>query len=73
MGKLPVISGNEAVKAFARVGWRPVRRHGSHVVMEKPGREELLSVPLHRELKRGLLRGLIRDARMTVDEFVAML
>jgi hypothetical protein len=32
-----------------------------------------LSVPDHRELDRVLLRGLIRDAGLTIDEFVALL
>jgi predicted RNA binding protein YcfA (HicA-like mRNA interferase family) len=49
MGGLPLISGREAVKAFSRAGWRPVRQHGSHVMMEKPGREEVLSIPQHPE------------------------
>jgi predicted RNA binding protein YcfA (HicA-like mRNA interferase family) len=40
-----VISGLDAVKAFSRAGWRVARRHGSHVMMEKDGREEILSIP----------------------------
>ncbi|MGQ0535566.1 MAG: type II toxin-antitoxin system HicA family toxin, partial [Methanobacteriota archaeon] len=32
MGRLPVLSGRDAVKAFSRAGWRPVRQHGSHVI-----------------------------------------
>lgn len=31
-----------------------------------------LSVPNHKELDRGLLRALIRDAGLTVDEFIAL-
>ncbi len=41
--------------------------------MEKPGLDVTLSVPLHDELKRGTLRNLIKDAGLTVEEFVAML
>ena len=73
MARLPVISGAEAIKAFHRGGWRAVRQSGGHVVMVKEGEEATLSIPLHRELKRGLLRHLIRDAGLTVDAFVAHL
>jgi len=42
-------------------------------ILVKPGVPVNLSVPDHRELDRGLLRGLIRDAGMTVDAFIALL
>jgi len=41
--------------------------------MEKSGLDVTLSVPLHTNLKRGTLRNLIKDAGLTVDEFVMML
>ena len=73
MAKLPVISGADAIRAFERAGW--VRRHqvGSHVTMEKEGMTPTLSIPLHRELGRGLLRSLLRDADMTAKEFTDLL
>jgi len=43
------------------------------MILEKAGLDVTLSVPLHTELKRGTLRNLIKDAGLTVDEFVAML
>lgn len=73
MARLPVISGADTIKAFHRAGWRAVRQSGSHVVMVKEGQDATLSIPLRRELKRGLLRALIRDANMSVDEFVELL
>jgi predicted RNA binding protein YcfA (HicA-like mRNA interferase family) len=73
MAGLPVVSGAEAVKAFERDGWRKDRQSGSHVVLLKAGEIASLSVPLHRELAPGTLRSLIRAARMTVQEFVALL
>jgi len=73
MAKLPVISGEKAVKAFVKAGWKVDRIVGSHAIMRKEGSPVTLSVPLHRELKKGLLRALIRDADMTVEEFVKYL
>lgn len=75
MAKLPVVSGDKVVKAFSRAGWTAVRQRGSHVVMVKEGMEVTLSVPVHRgkPVKRGTLRDLIKDAGLTVEEFVKLL
>lgn len=73
MARLPVISGDEAIRAFERAGWVVRRQVGSHVTLEKEGEVATLSVPRHRELDRGLLRRLIKDARLGVDEFSALL
>jgi predicted RNA binding protein YcfA (HicA-like mRNA interferase family) len=67
MPKLPVISGEEAVRAFQRAGWHVDRRRGSHVVMLKSGSIASLSVPQHSELAPGTLRALVRAAGMTVE------
>lgn len=73
MARLPVCSGEEAVKAFVRAGWQVARQKGSHVSLTKPGNPNVLTVPLHRELDRGLLRALIRKAGLTVEEFEKLL
>ena len=73
MATLPIVSGDEAIKAFQRGGWVVRRQVGSHVTLEKEGEVATLSVPRHRELDRGLLRRLIRDAGLSVDEFVDLL
>ena len=70
---LPVISGRDAVRAFEKAGWIVARQRGSHIVLIKPGVPVNLSIPDHRQLDRGLLRGQIRKAGMTVDEFVTLL
>ena len=71
MVKLPVLSGLKAVKAFNKAGWVVSRQTGSHIIMEKAGYAATLSVSNHKELKRGTLRYLITDARLTAEEFVA--
>ena len=72
MHPLPVVSGDRARRAFERAGWVFVRQSGSHMFMTKPGKRSALSIPRHKELDRGLLRGLIRKAEMTVEEFVQL-
>ena len=74
MPHLPVISGFEAVKAFGKLGYMLSHQTGSHIILRRsapPHRH--LSVPNHRELAKGTLRGLIRDAGLTVEEFANLL
>lgn len=73
MAQLPVVSGREARRAFERAGWIFNRQRSSHMILVRPGVSVNLSVPDHRELDRGLLRGLIRDAGMSVEQFVQLL
>lgn len=72
MARLPVISGDDFVTAVARIGFSIDRTEGSHMILIGPtGRR--LSVPRHRELGRGLLRALIRDAGLTREAFLELL
>ena len=69
---LRLCSGDEAVRKFQRAGWSIARQRGSHVMMIKSGYQYTLSIPQHSELGPGLLRKLIRQAGLTVDEFNAL-
>jgi len=70
--KLPVVSGREAATAFAKLGFAFDHHAGSHMIYYRPdGRH--VSILDHRELDRGTLRKLIRDASITVEEFIALL
>jgi predicted RNA binding protein YcfA (HicA-like mRNA interferase family) len=62
-------SGAEAVRKFQRAGWTVIRQKGSHVMMTKPGYQWTLSIPQHSELGPGLLRKLIRQVGLTIEEF----
>ncbi len=73
MARLAGISGRDAAKAFRKAGWRRLGQVGSHLVMVKPGATANLCVPQHKELSIGTLRALIRDAGMTVEEFLELL
>jgi predicted RNA binding protein YcfA (HicA-like mRNA interferase family) len=73
MGTLANISGKEAVKIFLRAGWVREGQTGSHVLLTKAGQRVTLSIPLHREVKPGTLRAIIRTAGLTVEEFLGLL
>lgn len=73
MPRLPPVNWQDAVRAFGGAGWQHDRTRGSHYIMTRPGRPGLLSVPRHDPIKRGTLRKLIREAGLTVDEFLKLL
>ena len=68
MPELPVCSGTEVIRALERLGFRVVRQRGSHVMLRK-GMAGCV-VPLHRELKRGTLSGILRQAAVGAAEFI---
>lgn len=71
--KLPVISSRECVSALQRAGFTIQRQNGSHIVMRHDDPYALAVVPDHRPIKPGTLRNIIRQAGLTVDEFVKLL
>lgn len=71
MPKLPVVSGKECRKALVRLGFTEVRQRGSHVVMRRG--ESGCVVPLHAEIKTGTLAGILRQADVLTEEFIAVL
>ena len=70
--RIRLCSGSDAVRKFERAGWTVARRRGSHVMVVKSGYEYTLSIPQHDELGPGLLRKLIRQAALSVEEFNAL-
>ncbi len=71
MARLPVISGDEFVSLMRKIGYVWDHTEGSHMILlHATGRR--LSVPRQRELGRGLLRSLIRDAGLTREEFMRL-
>ena len=72
MPALPHLSGRAVVKALGRDGWQVARQKGSHIILVKEGSWATLSVPDHREVSPGTLRGLIRASGLTVEAFAAL-
>jgi len=68
MPKLPRVSGAEVVRALQRLGFAVARQRGSHIVMRR-GSSGCV-VPDHRELKTGTLAGVLKQAGVSVEEFI---
>ena len=67
--KLPVLRADQMLAILKRHGFEAVSQSGSHVVLRHPdGRRT--TVPLHRgrDLGKGLVRQIMRDANLTVDD-----
>lgn len=72
MPKLKRISGEEAIRGLEKLGFQRIRQRGSHVVLKKQTSEGDIGcvVPLHKELAVGTLRGILKQAKLTVEEFM---
>lgn len=73
MPSLPVISGQQALRAFSKDGWVFVSQKGSHRKLIKDGFSARLIIPDHKTLDRGTLRSLIRKSGLSIDEFIELL
>jgi predicted RNA binding protein YcfA (HicA-like mRNA interferase family) len=71
MPKLRRISGEEVIQRLEKLGFQRVRQRGSHVVLKKETPEGDIGcvVPLHKELAIGTLRGILKQAKLSVEEF----
>lgn len=71
--KLPRVSGRECVRALEKAGFVVRRQKGSHIVLRRSNPFAQVVVPNHRELDRGTLRGILRQADLSIAEFVSLL
>jgi predicted RNA binding protein YcfA (HicA-like mRNA interferase family) len=71
MTKIPSLPYEQIIRALQRDGWVVVRQKGSHVRLQKRMAAETLklTIPAHRPLKRSTLSHILKQARLTVDEF----
>jgi len=73
MTRMPVVSGRKCVHALQKAGFYIKRQVGSHMILRRDEPFAQLVVPNHRELDRGTLRGIIRQAGLNVEDFVNLL
>jgi predicted RNA binding protein YcfA (HicA-like mRNA interferase family) len=73
VSKLPSISGRQAVKALTKEGFIIKRQQGSHIILRRNDPFAQVVVPDHKELDRGTLRAIIRQAGLSPREFSTLL
>jgi predicted RNA binding protein YcfA (HicA-like mRNA interferase family) len=72
--KLPVVSGRDLAKAMAKVGYLHDHQKGSHIILRHqapPYRR--ITIPDHKEIAKGTLRNIIREAGLTLEELLDLL
>lgn len=65
---MPVISGRDLVRALRHVGFELDRQKRSHMILYRKSPPTTVTVPDHRELDRGTLRAILRQAGITPEE-----
>ncbi len=75
MAKLPRLSGKEVVKILSKSGFESIRQKGSHLIMKKRTPEGKITtvVPMHKEIDIGTLAEIIRQSKLSKDEFLNLL
>jgi len=75
MSKVPSLNYDKIIKALQRDGWVIVRQRGSHIRLQKHVGNEVLKiiVPAHKPVKRSTLSHILKQARISVDDFLRKL
>ena len=75
MSKIPSLNHEKIIHALRRDGWIVVRQKGSHIRLQKATFDETLkiTVPAHSPIKRSTLSHILKQARMTLDQFLSLL
>ena len=74
MTKVPSLNFSQVIRALQRAGWVVVRQRGSHIRLQKRTADETLklTIPAHSPIKRSTLAHILKQARLSVDEFESL-
>ncbi len=74
MSKVPSLPYDRIIRALQRDGWVVVRQKGSHIRLQKHTSSETLklTIPAHRPIKRSTLSHILKQARLSVDDFLTL-
>ena len=75
MPKLPVVSGKDVIKILSKIGFEHVRTRGSHAILNKQTEDGKITipVPLHKELAKGTLKSIMRQADLSLEDFLKLI
>jgi predicted RNA binding protein YcfA (HicA-like mRNA interferase family) len=74
MNRLPALTAKELIRALEKAGFQVIRQRGSHVRLRHPdGR--VVTIPVHagQTIGRGLLKKILRDARMSIEDLLKLI
>ena len=74
MPRLPACTPTDVIRALHRAGFFLDHSTGSHRFFRHPSRPGIVTVPFHRkDLKRGTLKGILEQAGLSAEQFIALL
>lgn len=75
MSKVPLLNYYQIISALQRDGWIVVRQRGSHIRIQKRSEDKLLKVtiPAHKPVKRSTLSHILKQTRISLDDFLKLL
>ena len=75
MPKLPILSGKDVIKVLSKLGYQHVRTSGSHAILNKQTEKGKITipVPLHKELAKGTLKSIMRQANLSLEDLLRLL
>jgi len=75
LSKVPSLAYQAIISALVRAGFEVIRQRGSHIRLKKqlPDGVIKITVPAHRPVKRSTLQHIIKEAELTVEEFLDLL
>ncbi|MEM3017283.1 MAG: type II toxin-antitoxin system HicA family toxin [Candidatus Bathyarchaeia archaeon] len=65
------MSWRDVLRALQKVGFRPVRQRGSHILLSD--NRNIVVIPRHDEIKPGTLLSIIDQAKLTREEFLKLI
>jgi len=72
VGRLAGFDTREVRRVAESVGWRYVRTTGDHLLYERAGERQKLSIPNHRPIREGTMNQLVKKMGLSVDEFLRL-
>lgn len=72
--KLPSLDHKKLIRALKKIGFEEARQTGSHLILLNQKSQKIIPVPIHnKDIKKGLLAGIIKQAGLTTEEFIKLL
>lgn len=69
----PLLSGRKIVKVFQKFGYRKISQKGTHIKIRNDEKEIILIIPDNKEVDRWTLKGILKDAELSVNKFIKLL
>ncbi len=75
MSKIPSLTAVKIIRVLKKAGFIKYRQKGSHLILIHPKTKARTVIPIHpgKTIKKPLVRAIINDAKLSLDEFIKLL